>query len=278
MFGHGYQFKTVKWPAFWYGVLPVLDTLGRFPALWSGRDAREEDRRAVAELAACLVAYNTDEEGRVTPRRAYRGFESLSLGQKREPSPTATALLLAALAPLAELAEEIAAIDVASLASSKGGSGTPVPPKTPKRTASRAARNEPASCPAPVRMPTVPRANALARLLVRHHLGTPWLAASAETVVSDIVGIQAVSPAAPYLALAARLSDFDRSRLEGALSSTAARCRSSAACAVPSSSSAATCCPHSSPPPSAPSGTTPHASSATRASACATSNCWRKRS
>jgi hypothetical protein len=212
-FGHGYQFKTVKWPAFWYGVLPVVETLGRFPDLWSGPHARAEDRRALVELAACLIAYNTGEGGRVTPRRAYRGFESLSLGQKRKPSPVATALLLAALAPLSELAAEIIAVDVASLPSSKGGSGTPVPPKTPQRGTPR----EPVACPAPTRPLPVPRENALARLLARHHLGTPWVAASAETIVSDIVGLQAVSPSAPYLALAARLPTFARSRLDGAL-------------------------------------------------------------
>lgn len=217
MFGHGYQFKTVKWPAFWYGVLPVVETLGRFPALWSAPDAREEDRRALAELAACLIAYNTGEGGRVTPRRAYRGFESLSLGQKREPSPIATALLLAAIVPLEDMAGEIASVDVASLPSSKGGSGTPVLPKTPKRGTSRNQRHEPASCPAPARPVPVPRENALARLLARHHLGTPWVAASAETIVSDIVGLQAVSPSAPYLALAARLSGFERARLDSAL-------------------------------------------------------------
>ena len=58
MFGHGYSFKVVKWPTFWYGIYWVLDTLSRYPELWSGPAARAEDRQAVAELAACLVAYN----------------------------------------------------------------------------------------------------------------------------------------------------------------------------------------------------------------------------
>lgn len=217
MFGHGYQFKTVKWPAFWYGVLPMVETLGRMPELWSGPDAREEDRQSIAELAACLIAYNTGEGGRVTPRRACRGFEALSLGRKREPSPTATALLVAALAPLAELSAEIAAVDVAALQSSKGGTGTPIPPKTPKSAASRDRGREPASCPAPARPVPVAPENALARLLTRHHLGTPWVAASVETIVSDIVGLQAVSLSAPYLALNARLTGFERARLDSAL-------------------------------------------------------------
>jgi hypothetical protein len=48
----------VKWPPTWYGAYLVLDVLGRYPALWHGPDARPEDRHALAELAACLVAYN----------------------------------------------------------------------------------------------------------------------------------------------------------------------------------------------------------------------------
>lgn len=127
-FGHGYQFKSVKWPDMWYGVLWVLETVGRFPELWRGEAVREEDRRSVAELAACLIAYNFAEDGRVTPRRTYRGFEAFSFGQKREPSPFATARCLTALARVADLAEEIHQVDVQSLPSSKGGSGSVVPP------------------------------------------------------------------------------------------------------------------------------------------------------
>jgi hypothetical protein len=40
LFGHGLQFKTVKWPPTWYGAYLVLDVLGRYPALWHGPDAR----------------------------------------------------------------------------------------------------------------------------------------------------------------------------------------------------------------------------------------------
>lgn len=145
LFGHGVQFKTVKWPATWYGALLVLDTLGRYPDLWRAAPASSADgptpggeaaahgrgdRRALAEIAACLIAYNLDDAGRVTPLSCYRGFESFSWGQKKRPSPFATARLLAALAPFAELAGEIAAVDVMALGSSKGGRGTPRPPKT----------------------------------------------------------------------------------------------------------------------------------------------------
>lgn len=128
MFGHGHRFKTVKWPAFWYSSLAVLDAVGRYRELWDGPDAREEDRRSVAELAACLVAYNLDTEGRVTPSSCYRGFERFSFGQKLLPSPFATALLLTVLRRVGDLSDEVDAVDILALESSKGGTGSPRPP------------------------------------------------------------------------------------------------------------------------------------------------------
>jgi hypothetical protein len=133
MFGHGLAFKTVKWPPYWYNVLGVLDAIGRYPDVWQGEDAAEvdrSDRRAVAELAACLIAYNLDSDWRVTPRSCYRGFDAFSFGQKKAPSPFATARVLAVLQPLASLAREIAAVDVLALGSSKGGTGTAVAPRS----------------------------------------------------------------------------------------------------------------------------------------------------
>ena len=129
VFGHGIAFKTVKWPTSWYDVHLVLDTLSRFPGLWRGPRARPEDRLALAELAACMVAYNVGRDGRVTPRSCYRGFESFSFGQKKVPSAFATARLASVLRRLDDLTPEIRAVDVRALSSSKGGSGTAVPPK-----------------------------------------------------------------------------------------------------------------------------------------------------
>jgi len=135
MFGHGVAFKTVKWPPFWYGILGMLDALGHHPALWRGDDDPSDgphdpaDRRALAELLACLVAYNVDPDGTVTPRSCYRGFEGFSFGQKKRPSPYATARLLAALRPFDDLAAEAQEVDVPALSSSKGGTGQAVPPK-----------------------------------------------------------------------------------------------------------------------------------------------------
>ena len=131
LFGHGVRFKTVKWPTTWYGVFMVLDALGRYPELWRGPGARDEDRRPLAELAACLIACNVAPDGTVTPGSCYRGFEGFSFGQKREPSAFATARLHAVLARLEDLEEDIRGVDIASLGSSKGGRGVPVMPKRP---------------------------------------------------------------------------------------------------------------------------------------------------
>lgn len=130
MFGHGRSFKTAKWPVTWYGALAMLDTLGRYPSLWSGPDALPEDRASLAELAACLIAYNLADDGRATPRSVFRGFEVHSFGQKRRPSAFATASVLAVLHRLDDLAGDALAVDVTALASSKGGTGQAVPPRT----------------------------------------------------------------------------------------------------------------------------------------------------
>ena len=127
MFGHGVRFKTVKWPPLWYGVYGVLDTLGRYPRLW--RNGTRATRSALAELVACLIAYNVAPDGTVTPRSVYRGFTRHSFGQKKHPSPTATALLAAVVRRFSDLADDIAQIDVTRLGSSKGGTGAPVAPR-----------------------------------------------------------------------------------------------------------------------------------------------------
>jgi hypothetical protein len=128
MFGHGRQFKRTKWPPTWYSAFEVVDTLGRYPELWDGPEADPDDRRALAELAACVVAYNFDTDGRVVPRSCFRGFERHSFGQKKVPSAYATARTAVALRRLAPIAEDVSAVDVMALASSKGGTGTALAP------------------------------------------------------------------------------------------------------------------------------------------------------
>ena len=127
MFGHGRHFKQVKWPPTWYGAYEVVDTLGRLPEVWDDPDAAPEARATLAQIAACLLAYNVSPGATVTPLSTFKGFEKYSFGQKKEPSPLASALVWAALKRLEPLAEQIAAIDVMALGSSKGGSGTPLP-------------------------------------------------------------------------------------------------------------------------------------------------------
>jgi hypothetical protein len=132
IFGHGRAFKTVKWPPTWYSALAVLDALAGYPQLRSGAGRSDQDRRALAELLACLIAYNIGPDGRVTPRSAYRSIGSFSFGQKKRPSAFATARVLATLSAYDDLVDEVAAVDVTSLPSSKGGAGTAVPPPTHK--------------------------------------------------------------------------------------------------------------------------------------------------
>ena len=133
MFGHGRKFKTVKSPPTWYGAYAVLDTLGRYPALW--RDGRIDpaDRITLAELAACLVRYNMNPDGTVLPRSAYQGFSSFSFGQKKKPSGFAAARLLAVLHRFDDLADAAATVDVTALRSSRGGTGTALPPGHERR-------------------------------------------------------------------------------------------------------------------------------------------------
>jgi hypothetical protein len=206
-FGHGYQFKSVKWPNFWYDVLWVLETVGRYPELWRGPRARSEDRRSVAELAACLIAYNFDGDGRVTPRRVYRGFTDFSFGQKHDPSPFATSRCLIALSRVAELTDDILAVDIEALPSSQRGKGSAQPPR----------RREAPACPVPTAVPSFPAVRAVTRVLARHHLGELWEPASIETVMGDIVGAQFTTPTTPYLALSARLGGMTPDKLDSAL-------------------------------------------------------------
>lgn len=123
MFGHGSAFKAGKWPRTWYDAAAILEAVAPFPEVWAPPGARPEDTQAVVELAACVVAFAFGADGRVTPRSCFKGFEGWSFGQKKVPSPFATAVLGAALRPYVPLADEIRRVDVHRLPSSKGGAG-----------------------------------------------------------------------------------------------------------------------------------------------------------
>jgi hypothetical protein len=130
MFGHGRSFKAGKWPSTWYSALTVLEALGGHPAVWDGPSADPDDRRRVAELVACLIAYTMDAHGRVRPQSTFRGFEDFSFGQKKAASPFATAKVVSVLAGYRGLAGDVAQVDVLALTSARGGSGTALPPRT----------------------------------------------------------------------------------------------------------------------------------------------------
>ncbi len=207
-FGHGYQFKTVKWPSVWYSALAVLDAVGRFPELWSGTESRPEDRRAIAEIAAVLIAHNVSADGRVTPVRTHHGYEAFSFGRKDSPSPFATAHVLLALSRVADLAGDIAGVDVDNLPASLGS-----------ERRRRRGEEEPATaaaCPVPSAR-AHDSSRVLARVLARHHLDRPWEPRSPESITADIVGLLCNDPAAPYLSLAARFPGFVPAALDQAL-------------------------------------------------------------
>lgn len=125
MFGHGRRFKALKWPPVWYDAAGVLDTLGRLPALFD----EGASRAALAEIAACLVAYAFGPDGRVTPRSTFRGYAAASWGQKKQPSATATAHLCRILRSLEPLVTDIQAVDVGAMpTTARGGDGPARPP------------------------------------------------------------------------------------------------------------------------------------------------------
>lgn len=90
MFGHGKRFVAGKWPPTWYDASAVLEALGPYPSIWKGKSASAEDKESTTEITwALATAFGA--EGMVTPRSCYKGFETYSFGQKRKPSPWATA-------------------------------------------------------------------------------------------------------------------------------------------------------------------------------------------
>ena len=58
--------------------------------------ASAEDRNSAAEIVRAL-ATTFGADGMVTPRSCYKGFETWSFGQKKKPSPWATARICALL-------------------------------------------------------------------------------------------------------------------------------------------------------------------------------------
>ncbi len=92
MFGHGKRFVAGKWPPTWYDASAVLEALAPYPSVWKGKTASAEDTKSTAEIVQAL-ATTFGADGMVTPRSCYKGFEDYSFGQKKRPSPWATARL-----------------------------------------------------------------------------------------------------------------------------------------------------------------------------------------
>jgi hypothetical protein len=91
-FGHGPRFVEGKWPPTWYDASAVLEALSEYPAVWKSKSAASENRESVAQISRALAS-TFGPDGMVTPRSCYKGFETYPFGQKKAPSPWATARL-----------------------------------------------------------------------------------------------------------------------------------------------------------------------------------------
>ena len=96
MFGHGPRFVAGKWPPTWYDASAALEALAPYPAVWKGRSASPEDRQSTLEILRALAS-TIGPVGLLTPRSCYKGFEDYSFGQKKRPSPWATARVVGLL-------------------------------------------------------------------------------------------------------------------------------------------------------------------------------------
>ncbi|MHA1781303.1 MAG: hypothetical protein ACTSYL_10645, partial [Candidatus Thorarchaeota archaeon] len=81
MFGHGFRFRKLRPPFFWYNIGEVLDALSRYPDF--------VQHSAFQEMLS-IVLSKADECGRFIPESIYRKFKGWSFGQKEEWSPWTT--------------------------------------------------------------------------------------------------------------------------------------------------------------------------------------------
>lgn len=85
LFAMGSDFCKLKAPLIWYDIVHVLDVLTQFEWL------RGEPR--LGEMAA-LVAAKADAAGRFTPESVWKAWAGWDVGQKREPSPWLSLIVL----------------------------------------------------------------------------------------------------------------------------------------------------------------------------------------
>jgi hypothetical protein len=104
MFGHGKRFVLGKWPPTWYDASAVLEALAPYPSVWRDRTASAEDEASTAEIARAFAS-TFGADGMVTPGSCSRGFEEYSFGQKKRPSPWATARVCGLLRVFSAIAD-----------------------------------------------------------------------------------------------------------------------------------------------------------------------------
>jgi hypothetical protein len=104
MFGHGRRFVAGKWPPTWYDASAVLEALAPYPSVWRGETAAAEDEASTAEIARAL-ATTFGADAMVTPGSCSKGFEEYSFGQKKRPSPWATARVCGLLRVFSAIAD-----------------------------------------------------------------------------------------------------------------------------------------------------------------------------
>lgn len=88
-FGHGKQFKTVKWPPSWYGAYAVVDTIGRYPRSGTGRAPRQRRVRSPSSPRACwpTTCPVTARSPRARPIGASRATRSARSATRRRLRP-----------------------------------------------------------------------------------------------------------------------------------------------------------------------------------------------
>ena len=138
MFGHGRRFVDGKWPPTWYDASAVLEALAPYPSVWKAKTASAEDRTSTAEIVRALAS-TVGPDGMVTPRSCYKGFERYSFGQKKQPSPWATARVCGLLRVFAAIAGA-APHEVVSGARAGEGQEVDVAAPLGRRPSRRAAR------------------------------------------------------------------------------------------------------------------------------------------
>jgi hypothetical protein len=83
LFGIGTDFRKPKYPLIWYDILHVVDVLSRFPVV-------RGDARFDAMLGELMA--QADADGRFTARSMYRAWKAWDFADKKQPSPTITAV------------------------------------------------------------------------------------------------------------------------------------------------------------------------------------------